>query len=71
MSLGGKGRAIDNVMVERLWRSVKYEEVDLQSYANGADCDDGVQAYFRDYTRDRAHQGLAHQTPWQAFQSAL
>jgi putative transposase len=71
ISMDGKGRAIDNVMIERLWRSVKYEEIYLKSYESGADCYAGLKAYFHDYTHDRPHQGLNNQTPWQAFQTAL
>ena len=70
ISMDGKGRAIDNVMIERLWRSVKYEEIYLKSYANGADCYSGLKAYFHYYTHDRPHQGLNNQTPWQAFHTA-
>ena len=71
ISMDGKGRAIDNVMIERLWRSVKYEEIYLKSYASGADCYDGLKAYFHYYTHERPHQSLGHQTPWEAFQTAL
>lgn len=71
ISMDGKGRAIDNVMFERLWRSVKYEEIYLKSYSSGADCYEGVKAYFHYYTHDRPHQGLGNRTPWEAFQTAL
>jgi putative transposase len=71
ISMDGKGRAIDNVMVERLWRSVKYEEIYLKSYENGTDCDAGLKAYFHYYTHDSPHQSLNNQTPWEAFQTAL
>lgn len=71
ISMDGKGRAIDNVMVERLWRTVKYEEIYLKSYASGADCHAGLKAYFHYYTHDRPHQGLGNRTPWEAFQIAL
>lgn len=71
ISMDGKGRAIDNVMIERLWRSVKYEEIYLKSYASGADCYEGLKAYFHYYTHARPHQGLNNQTPWEAFQTVL
>ena len=71
ISMDGKGRAIDNVMIERLWRSVKYEEIYLKLYASGADCYEGLKAYFHDYTHERPHQGLNNQTPWEAFQTVL
>ena len=71
ISMDGKGRAIDNVMIERLWRSVKYEEIYLKSYSSGADCHAGLKAYFHYYTHERPHQGLGNQTPWEAFQTTL
>jgi putative transposase len=71
ISMDGKGRAIDNVMIERLWRSVKYEESYLKSYSSGADCHAGLKAYFHNYTHERPHQGLGNQTPWDAFQTTL
>lgn len=69
ISMDGKGRAIDNVMIERLWRTVKYENIYLMDYATGADCHEGLQAYFQYYSHERRHQGLSKQTPWQAYQS--
>lgn len=70
ISMDGKGRAIDNVMIERLWRTVKYENIYLMDYATGADCHQGLQAYFQYYSHERRHQGLSKQTPWQAYQTA-
>lgn len=69
ISMDGKGRAIDNVMIERLWRTVKYENIYLKEYTTGADCQEGLKAYFHYYCHERPHQGLANQTPWQAFKS--
>jgi putative transposase len=70
ISMDGKGRAIDNVMIERLWRTVKYENIYLKEYTTGADCYEGLKAYFNYYCHERPHQGLANQTPWQAFRNA-
>jgi putative transposase len=69
ISMDGKGRAIDNVMIERLWRTVKYENIYLKEYATGADCHQGLKAYFTYYCHERPHQGLSNQTPWHAFRT--
>ena len=67
ISMDGKGRAIDNVMIERLWRTVKYEEVYLKEYASGTDCRNGLASYFDFYDHQRAHQSLNRQTPWAVY----
>lgn len=67
ISMDGRGRAIDNVMIERLWRTVKYEEVYLKSYQSGADCHEGLAAYFEYYDHERRHQSLARRTPWEVY----
>jgi putative transposase len=67
ISMDGKGRAIDNVMIERLWRTVKYENLYLKEYRSGADCHQGLKEYFNYYCHERPHQALANQTPWQTF----
>ena len=63
ISLDGRGRAFDNIMVERLWRSVKYEEVYLKDYQSVKDVNEGLGQYFNFYNEDRPHQALAYQTP--------
>ena len=63
ISMDGRGRALDNVFVERLWRSVKYEEVYLQDYAGMADARRGLERYFGFYNEERPHQGLGYRTP--------
>jgi len=63
ISMDGRGRALDNVFVERLWRSVKYEEVYLHDYADGWEAEDSLRSYFRFYTRQRVHQSLDYRTP--------
>lgn len=63
LSMDGKGRAIDNVMIERLWRTVKYENIYFMDDATGADCHEGLQTYYRYYRHERRHQSLSKQTP--------
>lgn len=67
ISMDGKGRAIDNIFVERLWRTVKYEDIYLKAYTNGWELEAGLQTYFRFYNTKRFHQGLAYQTPEQVL----
>lgn len=67
ISMDGKGRAIDNVMIERLWRTVKYEEVYLKAYASGADCYQGLKTYLDYYDHKRRHQSLGRKTPWEVY----
>ena len=68
ISMDGKGRYLDNIFVERLWRSVKYEEVYLKAYQNGAEARKGIGAYLDFYNRERPHQALGYQTPGQVFE---
>jgi putative transposase len=63
ISMDGKGRCIDNVFVERLWRSLKYEDVYLKAYTNLVEARDGIASYFQFYNTRRAHKALGHQTP--------
>ena len=63
ISMDGKGRWVDNVFVERLWRSVKYEEVYLKAYESVAQARDNISRYLEFYNRDRRHQALDRQTP--------
>jgi putative transposase len=67
MSMDGKGRALDNVFVERLWRSLKYEEVYLKSYADGREAHRSLEAYFEFYCHKRVHQGLDYKTPAEVY----
>ncbi len=72
-SMDGKGgsqtgastgiRAIDNIFVERLWRSVKYEDIYLKSYQDGWQLQQGMEAYSRFYNQERVHQSHKYQTP--------
>jgi putative transposase len=67
ISMDGRGRAIDNVFVERLWRSVKYEEVYLKDYADGWEAEAGLGSYFQFYNRERIHQALGYRTPAEVY----
>ena len=62
-SMDGRGRAFDNIFVERLWRSVKYEEVYLKDYRNVAEARAGLSQYFKFYNEERIHQSLDYRTP--------
>lgn len=68
MSMDGKGRALDNVFVERLWRSVKYEEVYLNEYASVSEGTRSLGQYFRFYNQKRPHQALGYRTPEEIWQ---
>jgi putative transposase len=63
ISMDGRGRALDNILVERLWRTVKYEEVYLHDYKTPKAAASGLKQDFDFYNRQRLHQALAYQTP--------
>jgi putative transposase len=63
ISMDGRGRALDNIFIERLWRSVKYECIYLNVFENGAQLYNGLDEYFRFYNTERKHQSLDNQTP--------
>lgn len=67
ISMDGRGRALDNVFIERLWRSVKYEDIYLKDYSNGADVSEGLGQWFDFYTYRRPHQGLGGHTPYEVY----
>ena len=67
ISMDGKGRYNDNIFVERLWRTVKYEEVYLKAYANATEARRELSVYFRFYNNQRPHQALGYRTPAQMF----
>jgi putative transposase len=67
ISMDGRGRAIDNVFIERLWRSVKYEEVYLRDYTDGWHAEASLAAYFRFYNHERIHQALGYRTPLEVY----
>jgi len=63
ISMDGRGRALDNAFIERLWRSVKYEDIYLREYADGHALRAGLTRYFRFYNHERPHSGLDYETP--------
>ncbi len=69
ISWDGRGRALDNVFVERLWRSVKYEEVYLKDYQTVSEARKGLVAYFQFYNYERYHQSLDYKTPFTVYRS--
>jgi putative transposase len=71
ISMDGKGRWIDNVFIERLWRSVKYEEVYLHGYSNGTEARTSLTRYFSFYNTRRSHQALEYRTPDEVYFEAL
>jgi putative transposase len=70
ISMDGRGRALDNVFVERLWRTVKYEEVYLRDYGSAAEAQTSLGAYFRFYNHERPHQALGYRTPEAVYRAA-
>jgi len=67
ISMDGKGRWMDNVFIERLWRSLKYEEVYLKAYDTVAEARAGIGEWIRFYNHERTHQSLGRQTPEQVY----
>ena len=67
ISMDGKGRWIDNLFIERLWRSVKYENVYLRAYENGTQLREGLAEYFAFYNATRTHQALDYRTPDEVY----
>jgi len=67
ISMSGKGRCFDNILAERLWRTVKYEEVYLREYAGGHDSIRSLGRYFHYYNEQRPHQALGYRTPGQVY----
>ena len=71
LSMDGKGRCLDNVFVERLWRSVKYEEVYLRCYVSMVDAHTQLDVYFRFYNERRPHSSLADATPGETYRTTI
>jgi putative transposase len=69
VSRDGRGRALDNVFVERLWRSVKYENIYIKDYSDVMELETGLTAYFWFYDEERPHQSLAYMTPGEVYRA--
>jgi putative transposase len=69
ISMDGRGRFSDNIFVERLWRSLKYEEVYLRAYESVAEARQGIASYFQFYNNERLHQALGYRAPRQVFET--
>ncbi len=67
ISMDGKGRVFDNIFIERLWRSVKYEEVYLHNYESIRDVTEGLSRYFQLYNTERLHKSLGYRTPHEIY----
>ena len=67
VSMDGRGRALDNVFIERLWRSVKYEDIYLKDYDGADELYQGLAKWFEHYGHRRPHQGLDYRTPWSVY----
>jgi len=69
ISMDGRGRVFDNIFVERLWRTVKYEEVYLKDYRSVSEARESLDAYFQFYNTERPHQSLCYSTPQAVYRS--
>ena len=67
ISMDGRGRALDNIFIERFWRSLKYEDIYIKKYETVGTLRDGLEAYFRFYNYERPHQSLAYATPAEIY----
>jgi putative transposase len=71
ISMDGRGRFLDNIFIERLWRSVKYEEVHLKAYADGREARAGIGSWMSFYNEDRPHQAMDNQTPMAVWRAGM
>ena len=71
ISMDGRGRVFDNIFIERLWRTVKYEDIYLHDYASVPELRRGLTRYFEFYGHERPHQSLDNRTPWEVYQEVL
>lgn len=70
ISMDGRGRFFDNIFIERLWRSVKYEDVYIREYRTASEAREGLGRYFRFYNTERFHEALGYRTPQAVYASA-
>jgi putative transposase len=71
ISMDGKGRAIDNIFIERLWRTIKYENVFLRGYQSMVEARDGLREYLAFYNDERLHASLGYRTPNQVYSTSI
>ncbi len=71
ISMDGRGRAFDNIFVERLWRSVKYEDIYIRDYSSMEEARKGIKRYFEFYNNDRPHQSMENKTPKEVYENQL
>ena len=71
VSMDGRGRAFDNIFVERLWRTVKYEDICIRDYASLSALTRGLEAYFHFYNHERPHQSLNYAVPGKVHQGMV
>ena len=71
VSMDGRGRALDNILIQRFWRSLKYEDIYLRDYATVPDLEAGLQRYFAFYSHERPHQSLDYAAPGKAHQGLV
>ena len=67
ISMDGRGRAFDNIFIERLWRTVKYQNVYINGYETMQEAQNGLRAYFNRYNHERRHQSLDYEHPWDVY----
>jgi len=70
ISMDSKGRALDNILTERLWRTIKYEEVYLKDYTSPREAREGLRDYLNFYNEQRIHQALDYRTPAEVYLTA-
>jgi putative transposase len=71
ISMDGRGRCYDNIFIERLWRSLKYELIYIQEFENGKELTEEVNKWFNWYNQERPHQALDYQTPDKVYRQSL
>lgn len=71
VSMDGRGRALDNVFIERLWRTVKYEDIYLKDYRSATELYEGLCRFFDHYSRRRPHQSLGYRTPYEVWRESM
>ena len=71
ISMDGRGRFLDNIFIERLWRSIKYEEIHLKAYANGREARAGIGSWMTFYNEERPHQEMDNQMPMAVWRAGM